>query len=62
MTATLQLNLSEALSAEELRELTEEALETKRPLERVLFDGAREVIRKRRTAVGKTPVEAETPG
>jgi hypothetical protein len=48
MTATLQLNLSDVLNADELRELTSESLERKEPLERVLFEGAKEVIRRRR--------------
>ena len=48
MTATLQLNLSQHLNAEELRELTEESLETNKPIERVLFESAKELVRRRR--------------
>ena len=50
MTATLQLNLSQHLNAEELRELTEESLETNKPIERVLFESAKELVRRRREA------------
>lgn len=50
MTATLQLNLSQHLNAEELRELTEESLETNKPIERVLFESAKELVRRRRDA------------
>jgi len=48
MTATLELNLSDCLNADELQELTAESLERKEPLERVLYEGAKEVIRRRR--------------
>lgn len=48
MTATLLLNLSDTLSAEELRELTAIATETNRSLERVLFEAARDEARRRR--------------
>lgn len=48
MTATLQLNLSDALSVEELRELTRVALEEKKPLERVLLEAARELRAQRK--------------
>lgn len=56
MTATLQLNLSDALNADELQELTAESLERKESLERVLFDAAKELIRRRREAA--TPLRA----
>ncbi len=48
MTATLQLNLSDTLSADDLRELTALSLEEKKPIEKVLFEGAREWVRRRR--------------
>jgi hypothetical protein len=48
MTSTLQLNLSQHLNADELRELTEESLETNKPIERVLFESAKELVRRRR--------------
>lgn len=51
MTATLQLNLSDALSVEELRELTRVALEEKKPLERVLLEAARELRAQRKKKV-----------
>lgn len=50
MTATLQLNLSQHLNADELRDLTEESLETNKPIERVLFEAAKELVRRRREA------------
>lgn len=57
MTATLELNLSDALTADELRELTAEAVEQHKPIERVLLDAAREVARRRKelTAPGNGP-------
>jgi hypothetical protein len=45
---TIQLNLGNALTVEELQELTTEALEQRKPLERVLFEAARELAAKRR--------------
>jgi hypothetical protein len=48
MTATLQLNLSDALTADELRELTATAIEENKPLERVLLEAARELKAQRR--------------
>lgn len=47
---TIQLNLGNALTVEELQELTTEALEQRKPLERVLFEAARELAAKRRGA------------
>jgi hypothetical protein len=47
MTATLHLNLSNTLNADELRALTEIALERQVPLERVLFEAAREAAGRR---------------
>lgn len=57
MTATLQLNLSDTLTADELRELTAEATETEQTLERVLYDAARDVARRRREAARVTKPE-----
>lgn len=53
MTATLQLNLSSALSADELRELTGIAAAEGKTLERVLFEAAQERASRRRR--GPTP-------
>lgn len=53
MTATLHLNLSDALSAEELRELTGIAEAEGKTLERVLFEAAQERAARRRR--GPTP-------
>ena len=48
MTATLQLDLSDSLNAEELSELTGIAVEEEKTLERVLFESAKDLIRRRR--------------
>lgn len=57
MTAKLELNLSDALNSEELRELTAEAVEQHKPLERILYEAVKEVVRRRREALmkGGTP-------
>lgn len=43
MTATLQLNLSEALTADELAEVVDLAKRTGKSIERVLFEAARDL-------------------
>lgn len=48
MTATLNLNLSDALTGDELRELTLIATTEGKSLERVLFEAARECAANRR--------------
>ena len=48
MATTIQLNLGDALTVEELRELTAEALEQRKPVERVLFEAARDLAARRR--------------
>jgi hypothetical protein len=50
MTATLQLNLSQHLNADELQVLTAESLDRQQPIERVLYDAAKELIMRRRAA------------
>jgi len=46
MRATLELNLSDALSGEELRELTVVAQERKQSIEKLLFEAAKALIAK----------------
>ena len=48
MTATLQLNLSDALTADELRELTFIATSENKTLEKVLFEAAKDRADRRR--------------
>jgi len=55
MTATLQLNLSDSLTADELQELTAIAVEEEQSLEKVLFDAAQERVRRRREIRSKSP-------
>lgn len=60
MTAILQIQLGDALTADELRELTEAALEQRQPLERVLLEAARALAARRRAeragrGLGKSP-------
>lgn len=55
MTATLLLNLSDTLNAEELRELTAIATAAGKPLERVLFEAAKAEADRRRGAVAPAP-------
>jgi hypothetical protein len=57
MTATLELNLSETLNADELQALTAEAVEQGKPLERILYTAAMEVARRRRAAGHHAPAE-----
>lgn len=61
MTATLQLNLGETLTEQELAEITAEATEQGKSLSRLLFEGAQEVVRKRREASQK-PAPGNGPG
>ena len=58
MTATLQLNLSQHLNADELQVLTAESIERDEPLERVLYDAAKELIRRRREGRKATTKQA----
>ncbi len=44
MTAKLNLNFAEALSAEELRELSEVALAEHEPLERTIYKAVRDFV------------------
>lgn len=53
MQATLQLNLSDALTANELRELTAAAAARKVPVERLLFEAARALAAKSKRGAGK---------
>lgn len=46
MKATLELNLGDALNAEELRELTEIATRERKSLERVLYEAAKALVTK----------------
>jgi hypothetical protein len=48
MTATLQLNLSDTLSADELRELTYIATSQNKTLEKVLYEAAKDSADRRR--------------
>lgn len=48
MTATLQLNLSNTLSADELRELTYIATSQNKTLEKVLYEAAKDRADRRR--------------
>jgi len=48
MTATLQLNLSDTLSADELRELTYIATSQNKTLEKVLYEAAKDCADRRR--------------
>jgi hypothetical protein len=50
MTANLKLNLSDALNSAELEELTGIATREQKPLERVLFEAARDLVLRRRAA------------
>lgn len=56
---TIQLNLGNALTVEEMQELTTEALEQRKPLERVLFEAARDLAAKRRSARPEPEVKHE---
>jgi|GEM_PF-3984460 len=58
LTATLNLNLGDALSADELGELTSFATDRKVSLERVLFDAARAEAARLK---GKRAQKASTP-
>lgn len=61
MQATLHLNLSDALSADELRELTGIAAAEGKTLERVLFEAAQErAARRRRGPTPPSPTRATT--
>lgn len=57
MRATLNLNLSDALTADELRELTAIATTEGKPLEKVLFEAARDLAN-RRPAPPPAPTQA----
>ncbi len=50
MIATLQLNLSDALSSAELTALLELATETNKPLERLLFEAACQLVERQRAS------------
>lgn len=50
MHATLDLNLADALNADELRELTKIAQTVNKPIERVLFEAAKALAMERRPA------------
>jgi hypothetical protein len=56
MDACLKLNLKDALSGEELRQLLEFASQNKQSLERVLFDAAKALL-----MTPKTPTPAAQP-
>jgi hypothetical protein len=56
---TIQLNLGNALTVEELQELTTEALEQRKPLERVLFEAARDLAAKRRAGRPEPEIKRE---
>ncbi len=58
MTATLQLNLSDTLNADELRELTAIATSQNKPLERVLFEAAKAEADRRRAPMPPSPAMA----
>lgn len=60
MTATLHLNLGDALTAEELRELTAIATAEGKPLERVLFEAAQDRARRRRGPTPPSPTRTTT--
>ena len=55
MTATLLLNLSDTLNADELRELTAIATAENKTLERVLFEAAKAEADKRRRLMSSAP-------
>lgn len=55
MEATLKLNLSDALNADELRELTEIARRERKPLERVLYEAAKALADGARSVVAPAP-------
>lgn len=48
MNATLNLHLGDVLDAEDLRQLAAVVAEEQRPLERILFEAAKEVARRKR--------------
>lgn len=48
MSTTLNLQFGEVLTTEEMRELVQLAIEDDRPLERLVFESARELVRRRR--------------
>lgn len=48
LTATLNVSLSDTLSAEDLAELSAMSVEEDKPLSKLMFEGAKEVIRRRR--------------
>ena len=57
MIATLQLQLADALSPSELRDLADLAVTQNKPIERVLYEAAkREVARIRQERAGFAPV------
>lgn len=58
MRATLNLNLSDALNAEELRELTETANQEHKTIERLLFEAAKDLVRRIREKQFKASVPA----
>jgi hypothetical protein len=55
---TIQLNLGNALTVEELQELTAQAQEQRKPLERVLFEAARDLAARRRAQPKPEPKRA----
>lgn len=55
MNATLNLNLSDALNADELRELTAIAITEGKSLERVLFEAAKAEADRRRRPLPPAP-------
>jgi hypothetical protein len=61
MTATLELELGERLTADELHELTALAVREGKTLERLLFEGAREVVRRRHDPQLNLPLKTDTP-
>ena len=58
MRATLNLNLSDALTADELRELTAIATTEGKPLEKVLFEAARDLASRRPAAAAPASTQA----
>lgn len=57
MIATLKIDLSESLSPDEFRELTQAALEENKPLDRVIYDAVRDLRNRRRMAKQSTSEE-----
>lgn len=61
MKATLELNLSNALNSAELEELTGIATREQKPLERVLFEAAKDLFQRRRVQPTPPPTSPALP-